>query len=86
MNNSRVLILSDTHFPYEKPMYLNWIRKLKAKIKPTNVIHIGDLADFNSLSFFDKSPYVDPPAITPAVELVAVLAPPYAAMFHKLPK
>ena len=56
MNNSRVLILSDTHFPYEKPMYFNWIRKLKAKIKPTNVIHIGDLADFNSLSFFDKSP------------------------------
>ena len=56
MNNSRVLILSDTHFPYEKPMYFNWIKKLKAKIKPTNVIHIGDLADFNSLSFFDKSP------------------------------
>ena len=56
MNNSRVLILSDTHFPYEKPMYFNWIKKLKAKINPTNVIHIGDLADFNSLSFYDKSP------------------------------
>ena len=52
MNNSRVLILSDTHFPYEKPMYFKWIKKIKAKINPTNIIHIGDLVDFNSLSFW----------------------------------
>tara|TARA_R110001632_G_C11299876_1_gene413692 strand:- start:574 stop:1275 length:702 start_codon:yes stop_codon:yes gene_type:complete len=56
MNNSRVLILSDTHFPYEKPMYFKWIKKLKTKINPTNIIHIGDLVDFNSLSFWEKSP------------------------------
>ena len=45
-----ILVLSDTHFPYQKKEYFKWIKKLRDKIKPTLVIHIGDLVDFHSIS------------------------------------
>ena len=47
---SRVLILSDTHFPYQHPQYFPWVKKIKEHIKFTKVIHIGDLADMHSCS------------------------------------
>jgi|TARA_E500000318_G_scaffold25044_1_gene25098 predicted phosphodiesterase len=50
MNTKRLLILSDTHFPYQMPGYFEWIKKLRDKIKPTQVIHIGDLVDFHAIS------------------------------------
>ena len=45
-----ILVLSDTHFPYQKKEYFKWIKKLSDKLKPTLVIHIGDLVDFHSIS------------------------------------
>jgi predicted phosphodiesterase len=42
--------LSDTHFPYQIPGYFEWIKKIKDKINPTMVLHIGDLVDFHSVS------------------------------------
>lgn len=50
MNTKRLLILSDTHFPYQMPGYFEWIKKLRDNIKPTQVIHIGDLVDFHAIS------------------------------------
>ena len=50
MNTKSIMILSDTHFPYSKKEYFKWIKKLKDKIKPTLVIHIGDQIDANSIS------------------------------------
>ena len=50
MNNKRLLILSDTHFPYQHQNYFEWIKKIKDKVNPTQVIHIGDLVDFHSIS------------------------------------
>ena len=46
----RILILSDTHFPYQKKEYFKWIKKLKATVKPTLTVMIGDLVDFHSIS------------------------------------
>ena len=45
-----ILVLSDTHFPYQKKEYFKWIKRLSDKLKPTLVIHIGDLVDFHSIS------------------------------------
>ena len=56
MNTKSIMILSDTHFPYSKKEYFKWIKKLKDKIKPTLVIHIGDLIDANSISQHIHSP------------------------------
>ncbi len=50
MNTKSILVLSDTHFPYVKKEYFKWIKKLKDKLKPTLVVHIGDLVDFHSIS------------------------------------
>lgn len=50
MNTKSILILSDTHFPYQIPQYFDWIKKIKEKVKPTMVIMIGDLVDFHSIS------------------------------------
>ena len=56
MNTKRLLILSDTHFPYQHPNYFEWIKKIKDKINFSGVIHIGDLVDFHSISFHPHSP------------------------------
>ena len=50
MNTKSILILSDTHFPYQIPYYFEWIKKIKEKVNPTMVLHIGDLADFHAIS------------------------------------
>ena len=50
MTTKRLLILSDTHFPYQHQNYFEWIKKIKDKVNPTQVIHIGDLVDFHSIS------------------------------------
>ena len=50
MNTKRLLILSDTHFPYQHPNYFEWIKKIKEKVNPTQIIHIGDLVDFHAIS------------------------------------
>ena len=47
MNTKRLLILSDTHFPYQHSNYFEWIKKIKEKVNPTQIIHIGDLVDFH---------------------------------------
>ena len=50
MNTKRLLILSDTHFPYQHSNYFEWIKKIKEKVNPTQIIHIGDLVDFHAIS------------------------------------
>ena len=50
MNTKRLLILSDTHFPYQHSNYFEWIKKIKEKVNPTQIIHIGDLVDFHQIS------------------------------------
>ena len=50
MNTKRLLILSDTHFPYQHSNYFDWIKKIKEKVNPTQIIHIGDLVDFHAIS------------------------------------
>ena len=50
MNTKRLLILSDTHFPYQHSNYFEWIKKIKEKVNPTQIIHIGDLVDFHEIS------------------------------------
>jgi hypothetical protein len=47
----RVLFISDTHIPYSVDGYLEFLAKLKAKIKPDIVIHGGDEIDYHAISF-----------------------------------
>lgn len=59
MDNSRVLIIPDLHFPYCHPDSLDFLHKLKVKLNPTRVICLGDELDYHALSFHDHDPDLD---------------------------
>ena len=68
MNTKSILILSDTHFPYQHLNYFEWIKKIKNHIKPTRVIHIGDVID--NASIMVERP-ADPNVESPIFELAS---------------
>lgn len=53
---SRVLVIGDTHIPYEHPNYLAFCKKVYKEYKCNRVVHIGDLADGHALSFHESDP------------------------------
>lgn len=55
-DNSRILIISDLHIPYNHPDSFEFLQYLKDKYKPTRVICMGDELDKHSLSFHDSDP------------------------------
>ncbi len=52
---SRVLVISDTHIPWEHKDYLKHCKKVYKRFKCNKVVHIGDLVDAYGFSYFDKS-------------------------------
>ncbi len=54
-----ILVLSDMHFPYAHPDIIPFLKAVKAKYKPDNVVCIGDEADFHDMSFHDSNPDLD---------------------------
>jgi hypothetical protein len=46
----RVLVISDTQFPFQHKDTFKFLAYLKKKYQPTRVVHIGDLFDFHALS------------------------------------
>lgn len=59
MNNSRILVISDLHCPYEHKDTVAFLKAIKAKYKPTRIILSGDEADFAGISFHDHDPDLD---------------------------
>lgn len=60
-NNTRILVISDLHCPYEHKDTVAFLKAIKAKYKPTRVILSGDEADFAGISFHDHDPDLDAP-------------------------
>lgn len=54
-----ICILSDMHHPYAHPDTLAFLKAVKAKYKPDNVLCIGDEVDFHDSSFHDSDPDLD---------------------------
>jgi predicted phosphodiesterase len=46
-------IIGDTHLPFERPDYLNFCVKIFDRCKCKTIVHIGDLVDSHSISFFE---------------------------------
>jgi len=65
MGYRSVLVISDTHFPYNHPDTYRFLRALKTKYKPQKVIHIGDEVDGHAISFHPS----DPDLLSPGDEL-----------------
>ncbi len=56
MANRSVLIISDTHCPYQHPQAIKFLAAIKDKYKPDRVIHIGDEIDNHAMSYHDSDP------------------------------
>ncbi len=56
MANSRILIISDTHFPYQHKDTFPFLKAIKKKYKPDKIIHIGDEVDNHAMSYHDSDP------------------------------
>lgn len=54
--NQRILVISDTHAPYQHPDALDFLSALHQKYSFTRVIHIGDEVDNHAMSFHDSDP------------------------------
>ena len=59
MDNSRILVIPDLHFPYCHPDSLDFLNKLKKILNPTRTICLGDELDYHALSFHDSDPDLD---------------------------
>ena len=60
-----ILVIGDTHLPYEKEGYLEFCKKQYDKFNCDTVVHIGDLIDSHSTS---RHPFI-PDAYSPGDEL-----------------
>ncbi len=54
--NKSVLVISDMHIPYHHPDTFAFLKAIKKKFKPDNVVNIGDSVDFHNISMHDSNP------------------------------
>ena len=52
---SRVLVIGDTHAPCVHKDYIQFLKKIEKKHQCNRVVHIGDIVDWNSISFHEDS-------------------------------
>lgn len=55
-DNSRVLVISDMHVPYNHKNLVPFLQGIKDKYQPTRIICIGDELDYSNCSFHDSDP------------------------------
>lgn len=51
-----VLVIGDTHCPGMKQGYVRFLQKVADTYQPDRIVHIGDLVDWNSISYHEKHP------------------------------
>lgn len=61
----RVLVIGDTHLPFQHRGYLDFCLDMKKKHKCNKVVHIGDLVDNHAISYHEH----DPDGWSPADEM-----------------
>jgi predicted phosphodiesterase len=52
----RVLVIGDTHAPAMHAGYIKFLKGIEKKYSCNRVVHIGDLVDWNAISFHEKDP------------------------------
>lgn len=76
-----VLVIGDSHLPFEHKGYLPFCLRIKKAFKCTEVVHIGDLVDNHSMSFHEH----DPDGMSPKDE-IALSKAKLKAWFKAFPK
>ena len=60
-NKKPVLVIGDTHAPCMHRDYIKFLKKIQKKHGCGRVVHIGDLVDWNSISFHDSEAFMPNP-------------------------
>lgn len=55
-NSGNVLVIGDTHLPFERPGYFDFLRRTRDKFKCERVVHIGDVVDNHYSSYHETDP------------------------------
>jgi predicted phosphodiesterase len=53
---ARILIAGDTHLPFVRKGYLQFLKDLRKKYRCNMILHIGDVVDSHSISFHEHHP------------------------------
>jgi metallophosphoesterase superfamily enzyme len=53
---ARVLIIGDTHAPGMRQGYVDFLKRIADSYGINRVVHVGDLVDWSSISYHEKSP------------------------------
>lgn len=53
---ARVLVIGDTHCPGMRRGYIDFLKRVADSYSVNRVVHIGDLVDWASISYHEKSP------------------------------
>jgi predicted phosphodiesterase len=53
---STVLIIGDTHCPAMRKGYVSFLQKVADRYSPNRIVHIGDAADWHSISYHERIP------------------------------
>lgn len=56
MHKDNVLVIGDTHIPFEKKHYLDFCLEIQRRCHCGTVVHIGDLCDLHSCSYHEHCP------------------------------
>ena len=80
--NQSILVISDLHVPFEHPDTVPFLKAVKSQFKPTDVVQIGDEADFHALSFHDSDP--DLPSAGEELEKAIAKLQPIYKLFPKV--
>ena len=51
-----ILVVADTHIPFEHKHYLDFVLQIKKRVKCDTVVHIGDLVDNHAISYHEHDP------------------------------
>lgn len=51
-----ILVIGDTHFPFEREGYLEFCRETQEKYQAGRVVHIGDECDNHAISYHESDP------------------------------
>jgi len=62
INNMKpILVIGDCHAPTMHPKYIPFLKKIQKKHNCGRVVHIGDIVDWNSISFHDSEAFMPNP-------------------------
>jgi len=55
-HKDHILVIGDTHIPFELPGYLDFCLSIQKRVKCGTVVHIGDLVDNHAISYHEHDP------------------------------